>query len=109
MNTICISLVVLVLAIIVILSCRGKENFVQGYDHLIAGCIKKCESDILRRDPFFVQLQEGGRFAQNFCQQACATKFNRGNCDGCRLRVPSYTDVPLKKCRYPTRVGHCNF
>ena len=84
-----------------------RENFTQGYDYLISGCIKKCELDLLRKNPYFVQLQEGGRMTQNYCRMMCASEYNKHNPPtgfpnggACRLRKPPYYKCPHLKCRY---------
>ncbi len=105
MNMLYLFIVIVVIAIvatIVYLTRSRKEYFVKGYDYLIDGCIKKCELDLLRKNPFFVQLQEGGRFTQNYCRQICASEYNKGTPNRCRLRKIPYHICPLQKCRY-----HC--
>lgn len=54
-----------------------KESFAQGYDYVVAGCVKQCELDYLRRNPFFVQLQDGGIVTQNHCRKLCLAEYNK--------------------------------
>lgn len=86
-----------------------KEKFTQGYNYLISGCIQKCELERLHRDPYFVQLQEGGYMTKSYCEQLCATEYNKNKMyetpqfpsgGACMLRRPSYHKCPLKRCRY---------
>jgi len=50
---------------------------VQGYDYLVSSCVQKCEVDLLRKNPFYVQLQEGGYKAQNYCRDVCSLEYNK--------------------------------
>jgi len=108
---ICFGLVFILMLIVVSCTCGKKENFTQGYDYLISGCIKKCELDLLRKNPFFVQLQEGGRMTQNYCRMMCASEYNKNDTpdenaslqnkqNSCQLRKPSYYECPLQRRRY---------
>lgn len=59
------------------------EGFTQGYDAPISGCIKQCELELLRRNPYYVQLQEGGRMTQNYCRMICASEYNSQSSKSC--------------------------
>jgi hypothetical protein len=111
MKLLCITIIlIVVIAIIVVFTQQSTENFTQGYNYLIAGCIQKCEQDQLRNDPFFVPLQEGGYMANSYCEQMCASEYNKNNINpciktfpssgACMVRKPSYQAKPLTWCRY---------
>ncbi len=102
--------IILLVVLYIYMSMSRREHFTQGYDYLISGCIKKCELELLRQNPYFTQLQEGGRMTQNYCRMVCATEYNKNNpkvegVSPCQLRKPPYHQCPHSKCRY----GKCHY
>jgi len=107
MKMLMIILFIILFVVVAIIFCSKKERFTQGYNYVISECIRKCELDHLRKDPFYVPLQEGGYMTQSYCEQVCAAEYNKNentggfpNCGACMVRRPPYSKCPLQMCRY---------
>jgi hypothetical protein len=83
-----LALIMVGIVIVIVFTLLNKtEGFVKGYDALYDGCIQKCEMDLLRRNPYFVQLQEGWEQINKYCIAECGKAYQDayGKCARDRL------------------------
>lgn len=87
---------------------KKKEHFTQGYDYKVDGCIKQCELDLLRRNPYFTQLQQGGYMTQNYCRLICASQYNQQRNDDFSKKYPNkYLLNKYSRRRNPCDLSTC--